>query len=85
MPKSKCHSFNLMLNPDDDEKLHKLQAQMRATGATVLRTALDTLYRHLIFECPMCADGHPCFVPQMHAPLYAGRRNNASKPNEQPS
>jgi hypothetical protein len=80
MPKSKAHSYNLMLSADDDEKLHALQVHMRATGATVLRNALDALYRHRICESPSCADGHPCFVPQMHTPLYQGRRNNASRP-----
>ena len=78
MPKSKCHSYNIMLSPDDDEKLAKLQVAMRMTGAQVMRSALDSLYRHRVLESPCCADGHPCYVPQMHTQVYAGRKVNAS-------
>jgi hypothetical protein len=67
-----------MLSPQDDEKLNALQVHMRMTGAQVMRAALDALYRHRILEAPCCGDGHPCFVPQMHTPLYAGRKANAS-------
>ena len=74
MPKPKGHAYNVTFSLEDDERLAALQVAQRATGAVVIRQALEYYYRHVVLELPCCGNGHPCFVPQMHTPLYAGRK-----------
>lgn len=84
--------FNLLLSPDEYDMLQALRNQSGASAGAELRAALRARYTHIICLAPSCADGHPCFVPQMHrsaspapAPVpHRGYPGAAPQPNGYP-
>ncbi len=59
--------FNVILTSEQHEKLKALATALDLPRAAVLRTSLTALYAHVIIKTPTCANGHGCFVPNMHA------------------
>lgn len=57
--------YNLLLSPSEHAALQWLASQQCISAASVLRRALGAAVQHAR-NCPTCANGQACFVPQMH-------------------
>lgn len=66
MPSNK-YTFNVILSPDQKQRLHALAKQLNSSRGAVVRRLIDAAYSHAVLEVPTCADGGRCFTPQMHA------------------
>lgn len=64
MPEKKT-AFNLMLDDRDRRRLQALAKNMEMSQGGAIRFLLAAANAH---ECgrPTCANGHSCYVPQMH-------------------
>lgn len=65
--KSKTKQFNVMMSTADREMVNQLSEHLEVTAGEVVRKAILYFHGHQIKGMPMCANGRPCLVPQLHA------------------
>jgi hypothetical protein len=62
--------FNVLFTDEERNALDALTAARSESRAQVLRSLIRAAHLHHCMDAPTCANGSPCFVPQMH---YARR------------
>ena len=62
----KTKQFNIMMSPDEFQKLLRLSARMETSMAGAVRAALDRTYAMTIDKIPTCGTGMPCPFPHVH-------------------
>lgn len=68
MPKNDVR-FTALMTADDDKKLDALAKESGDSKNQVIRRAVRALYVMDVLKIPTCANGHSCFVPNMHTGL----------------
>lgn len=68
MPKNDVR-FTALMTADDDKKLEALAKLSGDSKNQILRRGLRALYAMDVLGRPTCANGHACFVPNMHSNL----------------
>lgn len=61
--------FTALMTADDHKRLLAIAAQSGDSKNQVLRRGLRALYMMEVLGRPTCANGHNCFVPNMHQNL----------------
>lgn len=58
--------FNVLLDKSERHMLAELAKSQRASSGFILRQLIARAYAMQYQNCPVCANGTPCFVPHMH-------------------
>jgi len=58
--------FNIMLSAEEKAQLLEAAHREALPSASIFRRALKNYFRMAVTHIPTCANGNPCFVPQMH-------------------
>lgn len=85
MPAPSKTPFNVELDQADRDRLSALAARAGLPRSQVIRNALRALHAMEIANRPTCANGHPCFVPHMHAQHAAAAAPPSSRNPEHPA
>lgn len=67
MPRVRNRPFNILMNDDERNALDALAHQTGFSRGLIIRRLILSAAKHSIQGHPTCANGSPCFVPQMHA------------------
>jgi len=66
---TKTRPFNTLMSQEDYDHLQELADGKFCSKGAIVRTLIRSQYAMQVSGQPTCANGNPCFVPQMHQRL----------------
>lgn len=63
---TKTKPFNTLMTQEDYDHLQELATAKFCSMGAIVRTLIRSQYAMQVTGQPTCANGNPCFVPQMH-------------------